>query len=332
MGNKLEASVAILNGVLGDHLVRSRNGLATEMTWALHGHALRSERDAFARAYPALSSGSSRVVVLVHGVMTTENIWQWAEGGDYGTRLAQDFGYTPLYLRYNSGRPIADNGAELSRLLETLLAEFPVPIDELLLLGYSMGGLVIRSACHAGSLAGHAWLSKVQKAIYVGTPHRGAPLERAGRALAKLLHTIPDPYTRLIADVANLRSAGLKDLGDARFHQGALDAAAEGGAALRDPRHPVPLLASMQHYLIAGSLSREPFLAALFGDALVPVSSATNGACPTPASFALPPEHVRLLLGLGHLELPRHAAVYAELRTFCQGPHAVAAEIGQGVS
>jgi triacylglycerol lipase len=329
MANMLEASLAILNGVMGDHLVRSRNGLATDMTWALHGHALGNERDALARAYPA---ASSRVVVLVHGLMNTERIWQWTDGGDYGTRLCQDFGYTPLYLRYNSGRAIADNGAELSCMLERLLTEFPRTIDELLLLGYSMGGLVIRSACHAGSLAGHSWLSKVQKAIYVGTPHRGAPLERAGRALAKLLQTIPDPYTRLIADVANVRSAGLKDLGDARLHQDALEPAAAGGEALRDPRHPLPLLASMQHYLIAGSVWREPWLAALFGDALVPVSSATDGACALPASFALPPEHIRLLLGLGHLELPRNAAVYEALQTFCRGPEAAAAAIEQVVS
>jgi triacylglycerol lipase len=329
MGDKLEASLAILNGVLGDHLVQSRNALATAMTWALHGQALRNERAALARAYP---EAASRVVVLVHGVMTTERIWQWADGSDYGTHLAQDLGYTALYLRYNSGRAIADNGAELSCLLERLLSEFPRPIDELLLLGYSMGGLVIRSACHAGSLAGHSWLSKVRKAIYVGTPHRGAPLERAGRALTKLLTRIPDPYTRLIADVANVRSAGLKDLGDARLHHAALEPAADGGEALRDPRHPLPLLASMQHYLIAGSVWREPALAALFGDALVPVSSATDGACASRASFALPPEHVRLLLGLGHLELPRNAAVYAALRTFCQSQDVAPAPTEQAVS
>jgi triacylglycerol lipase len=315
MGNKLDASLAILNGVMGDHLVRSQNGLATDMTWVLHGRALRTERAELARAYP---QATARVVVLVHGVMTTESIWHWPDGGDYGTRLAADLGFTPLYVRYNSGRAIADNGAELAHLLEALLAEFPVRIEELLLLGYSMGGLVIRSACHAASLAGHGWLAKVHKAIYVGTPHRGAPLERAGRALAKLLHAIPDPYTQLIADVANVRSAGLKDLGDARLHHDVAAPAADGGAALRDPRHPVPLLASMDHYLVAGSLSREPFLAALFGDALVPVSSATDGACTSLASLALPPEHVRLLLGVGHLELPRHPDVYAVIRGFCE--------------
>jgi triacylglycerol lipase len=315
MGSKLDASLAILNGVMGDHLVRSQNGLATDMTWVLHGTALRSKRAELARAYP---DATSRVAVLVHGVMTTESIWRWSDGSDYGTRLAADLGFTPLYLRYNSGRAIVDNGAELAQLLESLLAEYPQPIEELLLLGYSMGGLVIRSACHAASSAGHAWLTKVRKAIYVGTPHRGAPLERAGRALAKLLQAIPDPYTRLIADVANVRSAGLKDLGDARLHQELTVDAAEGGVALRDPRHPVPLLASMDHYLIAGSLSREPLLATLFGDALVPLSSATDGACATMASLALPPLHVRLLLGLGHLELPRHPDVYAVIRAFCE--------------
>jgi triacylglycerol lipase len=316
MGSKLDATLAILNGVLGDHLVRSGNGLATDMTWALHGRALASQRVALAASYP---DATARVVVLVHGIMTDESAWRWPDGSDYGAQLATDFGYTPLYVRYNSGRAIADNGAELSRLLGSLLNEYPLPIEELLLLGYSMGGLVVRSACHVASSSAEPWLSKVQKAIYVGTPHRGAPMERAGKVVAKVLQAIPDPYTQLIGDIANLRSAGLQDLGHAHLRHEDREAAASG-VSLRDPRHPVPLLASMRHYLVAGSLLREPLLAALFGDALVPLSSATDGACADLASLALPPDHVRLLLGLGHLELAHSPAVYEVVREFCKDP------------
>ncbi|HEX4353547.1 MAG TPA: alpha/beta hydrolase, partial [Polyangiales bacterium] len=162
--------------------------------------------------------------------------------------------------------------------------------------------------------------------IYIGTPHRGAPLERAGRTVAKILQAIDDPYTKLIADVANVRSAGLKDLGDAHLRHEDRERATP---TIRDPRHPVPLLASMQHYLIAGSLAKLPPMAALFGDALVPIAalfgdalvpiaSATDGACANLASLALPPEHVRLVHGRGHVELAHDRDVYSALREFCQ--------------
>jgi hypothetical protein len=249
--------------------------------------------------------------------MTTEWVWRWSDGSDYGARLASDLGYTPLYLRYNSGRAIADNGAELSQQLGVLLEAYPRPIEDLLLIGYSMGGLVLRSACHFAGLGQQVWLHKVHRAIYVGTPHRGAPLERAGRAIAGLLQAIPEPYTQLVGEIANLRSAGIQDLGLAHLrHEDR--AAAISDRLLRDPRHPVPLLASIRHYLIAGSWLRDPWLAVLFGDAVVPLSSATDGACIDASSRALPPDHVKLMPGLGHLDLSRSPLVYDALRAFCE--------------
>jgi triacylglycerol lipase len=314
MGEKLETTLAILNGVLGDHLARTGNGLATDMVWMSDGQPLAFGSASFATRY---ASPSARVVVLVHGIMNTEAIWRCADGSDYGVRLATDLGFTPFYLRYNTGRAIADSGADLCALLEKLVESYPRPIEELLLLGYSMGGLVIRSACHFAGIRELSWLSKVRRAIYLGTPHRGSPLERAGRALARTLRAIEDPYTQLIGDIANLRSAGIQDLGLAHLrHEDR--AAAVSDRLLRDRRHPVPLLASQQHYLIASSWLRDPLLALLFGDALVSLFSATDGACSDVASRALPPDHVKVIAGLAHLELPRHPDVYRALREFCE--------------
>src|SRR6185436_16834441 len=87
--------------------------------------------------------------------------------------------------------------------------------EELILIGYSMGGLLVRGACHVAALRQLAWLPRVKTAIYVGTPHLGAPAERVGRLVAKLLQAIPDPYTRLVGSLSDLRSAGVKNLGDA---------------------------------------------------------------------------------------------------------------------
>ena len=317
MAAKLERLIGVLNGLVGDHLARSGNELATTMGF-VHGGAALSLDAALARAH---ADPRPRVVVLVHGLMDTERVWTGGPADadsagriDYGAELARDRDSTSLYLRYNTGRPIADNGAALSSLLEALVDAYPVPITELWLLGHSMGGLVIRSACHAASVAGHRWLDLVRRAIYVGTPHQGAPLERVGRIVSRVLHTVDDPYTRLVARIADLRSDGLKDLGDADLrHEDRARRAAQLG--LRDPSHPVPLLPSIEHYLVAGTVAVTPWLTSLFGDSIVPLASATNGE--VSARSPLPPDHVAVFPGISHFGLAHHPEVYARILAWC---------------
>jgi pimeloyl-ACP methyl ester carboxylesterase len=245
--------------------------------------------------------------------MCTEDVWTWPDGTDYASRLAADLEVTSLVLRYNTGLAIADNGAALATLLDQLVAAYPAPLEELVLVGYSMGGLVVRSACHVAATAGSTWLGRVRRSVYVGTPHQGAPLERAGRVLTRLLATIPDPYTRLAAQLGDLRSDGIKDLGDADLrHEDR--ARRRATLALRDPRHPVPLLPELAHYLVAGSVALDPRLTALFGDALVPVASGTDGRRED-ATF--PADRVVFVPGIDHLALAHHPEVYVHLRRFC---------------
>jgi pimeloyl-ACP methyl ester carboxylesterase len=315
MGRKLDASLAVLNGVIGDYLVKTGNELAIEMQ--LFAKVGGERPLAFGRSdlAGALPVATGRLVVLVHGLMSTERIWEMADRTDYGTRLTSDLGYTPLYARYNSGRQIGENGARLSETLTSLMAGYPIPVDEIVLLGHSMGGLVVRSACHVARRDGASWLSKVKRAIYLGTPHLGAPLERIGRVVAGALRMVDDPYTRLIADIANLRSEGLKDLGHADLTRE--DRARDRGwsIAVTDPRHPVPLLPEIEHHLVAGSIAEHPVLTALFGDSLVPVESATAGL----DGAELPPGNVRHVPGVSHLALARSPAVYEYVRAWCAG-------------
>ncbi len=290
MGQTLDNTLAVLNGVIGDWLADTANGLAIDAALIHAGRPLPIERAALA----ALPDAGPKLVVLVHGLMCTEAFWRFEDGSDYGSLLARELGWTPLYLRYNTGRAIADNGATFAAMLGALVEAWPTAIDELLLLGHSMGGLVIRNACHVGQLEHAAWLAHVRRCIYVGTPHRGAPLERAGRMLAKLLDAVPDPYTRLAAELANLRSTGIQDLGDAR--------------------HPVPLLPSIEHLLIAGTLARTDFLAALFGDAIVPLASATDRD--HHRAPAHPLASVAVFAGFDHMRLARDHEVYAHVRSW----------------
>lgn len=190
-----------------------------------------------------------------------------------------------------------------------------MPIRELLLIGYSMGGLVVRSACHVGVLAQHAWLALVKDAIYVGTPHRGAPMERVGRVVQRLLQVVDDPYTKLIADIANLRSDGIKDLGDSDIRHE--DRARRViSVRLRDPEHPVPLLPSIRHHLIAGAFVAEPWVAELLGDMVVPLGSAANSAGQLATS--IDGKRVKVFPKLTHLDVPRNADVYAQIQTWCK--------------
>src|SRR5580693_5255036 len=100
MATKLDASIAILNGAIGDYLAKTGNGLATETTLfaAIGGAPLRAGRADIARAFP---SPARRIVVLVHGLMCTEAVWRMPGGSDYGSLLARDAGFCPIYVRYN---------------------------------------------------------------------------------------------------------------------------------------------------------------------------------------------------------------------------------------
>src|SRR5688572_7111732 len=115
MGRGVEQTLAVLNGLVGDYLSRTKNGLATELGFYRAGRHLPLTQAAFAREYPR---ASARACVLVHGLMCTENIWQMPDGSDYGSLLERELGWTALYLRYNSGLAIADNGAQLAAALQ----------------------------------------------------------------------------------------------------------------------------------------------------------------------------------------------------------------------
>lgn len=306
----MRALVGAINGVLGDYLQRTRNALATSMTLVVDGQPLALTREALARAYPA---ASPRVVVLVHGLAATEQFWEMEDGSTYGSRLASDLGLTALFVRYNSGLHVGDNGQALDALLEALLDVYPRELEELTLIGHSMGGLVIRSATHFASVRGHRWLARVRRVFYLASPHLGSPVERIGRFATTVLGAIGNPYTVLIAEIADLRSAGIKDMRDGNLKR--TESPGPDGPRdepeLSDPRHPVPLLRQIDHHLIAGTVASDPRLSALFGDLVVSVHSATS---PTSEEGAPGQRHVRIWPSMNHARISRDPEVYAQIR------------------
>jgi len=314
MGKSLETTLAVLNGLVGNYLARTNNGLATEMCLYHHDRPLVLEREALRVAHP---EARPRLVVFVHGLMNTESIWRMPDGTDYGSLLERELEWSACYVRYNTGVAIADSGARLSALLQALVDAYPGAgeLEELLLVGFSMGGLVIRAACHASAVAGHTWRARVKRIVYVGTPHLGAPGERLGKLTSSVLASIPNAYTRLLAEIVNLRSDGIQDLAHAVLRHEDREVARKLWD-LRDERHPVPFLPEIEHHLIAGSLFVDPRLALLFGDSVVHMASATYAG---QALELLPPERVHVLPGLGHIALAHHPEVYKIIKAILEG-------------
>ncbi len=261
-----EAVLAALNGVLGDQLAASQNPLATQMTLRYQGRALD------ANTLPAASEVSGKVLLLIHGLCMNDLQWQ-TEVLNHGQMLADALGYTPVYLRYNTGLHTSQNGRELSRQLEQLVKQWPQAISELSVLVHSMGGLVIRSALAAAEEESLTWPQRLKNIVFLGTPHHGAPLERAGNWVDVILGSTP--YSRPFAKLGQLRSAGITDL---RYGH-VVDADWMGHDRFRkkpDTRTAVPLPDHVTCFTVAATLAgqRSPVAERLIGDGLVPLASA----------------------------------------------------------
>ena len=83
------------------------------------------------------------------------------------------------HVRYNTGLHVSENGRGLARLLDEMVEEWPCQLEELVLIGHSMGGLVARSACHYGA----SWTDRVRHVFCLGSPHLGADLEKGANVL-----------------------------------------------------------------------------------------------------------------------------------------------------
>ena len=201
-----EFGISVLNGVVGDYLVRRGNGLAIPMAFVQDGRPLTLNAQALRTAQPACTG---KLVVLIHGWCCNEDVWRFAnDGTTYATKLQHDAGYTPFAVRYNSGMPIAKSGAAFDEQMTALVAAYPCAIDEIVLIGHSMGGLVIRSACEHGAHRAAAWLPLIRHAFYIGTPHDGADLERFAQGTTAALASTPNPVARLFGRLLDIRSIG----------------------------------------------------------------------------------------------------------------------------
>lgn len=299
-GERRRVLVAALNGVLGDHLHRTGNPLALPMTVTLP------------------TARGPHILVLVHGLCMSDV--QWRRGGhDHGAALQDALGASPVYLNYNSGRHVGENGAEFAALLEDMVAHWPVPVQSLAIVGHSMGGLVARSAVHQAQQARLGWPALLRTLVFLGTPHHGAALERGGN----WLHTAfgVSPYLAPFGRLGRVRSDGITDL----RHGNVLCSDVQEGKYLhRDTRTVVPLPRGVACYAVAGALPGTRLPQAL-GDGLVTVGSALGRHARSTHDLKVRASHTFVAQGVHHLDLLASDAVYRKLRQWLAQP-------GTGVS
>lgn len=315
--DRLDMALAAINGVMGDRFRANDSAFATNMGFYYRNRPLALTPQQFESVDHSLSG---RVIVFIHGLSSHEQMWAFpqerkqdqeqTEMVSYGSLLMQEHGVTPLYLRYNSGLHISDNGRLLSALLEELLEVYPEPVEELVLVGHSLGGLLIRSACHYGKQANCNWNESLSKAIYLGTPHHGVPWQSLANNMLLRWSSSSNPVIQKLYSFYQGRSASVRDIVDM--------ALIEEHWQSEEPSKPLDWSQDIEHFFIAGSINDDPnhVISHAFGDVLVPIGSAharsaLHGHMPAPPNLQ---ENSALIPGVKHIALAHNNEVYSQLK------------------
>ena len=304
-----EAILAALNGVMGDRLLADQNPLAIRMTLRYSGEVLNWQ------AAPPMPEANGKLLLMIHGLCRNDLQWDAqheVQAVNHGQTLAAELGFTPIYLRYNSGLHTSQNGRELASQLEQLIRHWPVPVEEISVLAHSMGGLIIRSAVHYAMADGLIWPQRLRNIVFLGTPHHGAPLERAGNIVDVVLGSTS--FTAPLARLGQLRSAGITDLrfgcvldedwhGHDRFHR------------KPDSRQRVPLPEGVACFAIAATTAAKRSLLAdrLIGDGLVPLHSALGHHRDAKRRLDFPKSSQWIAYQTSHMALLSHPDVAAQM-------------------
>jgi triacylglycerol lipase len=267
--------VAAVNGLIGDELrmvddpqaivmaVRKDGGDVPVSPWPIG----ESFRDA-----------TSHIVLFLHGLCESDESWSLGDrstGSTYAQRIKDDTDGTPVFIRYNTGLRVSENGKHLDWLIRQLVASWPTDVTRITLVGHSMGGLVVRAATNHATASGQTWQHLVRDVICLGTPHTGAALEKVAHMGSRVLHFFPE--SRPFSAILNARSGGILDL----RHGYITKEEWEGQDLTRlwglDRIAAAPLPHAEYHFVIAtlGATKRHPF-STILGDLLVHFSSAAG--------------------------------------------------------
>ncbi|MDX1957317.1 MAG: hypothetical protein SFU98_02025 [Leptospiraceae bacterium] len=306
-------SISAINGIVGDYLQNENSKLAIPFGLYHNSELISLDKKNLKEIYPNFRS---KVCILVHGLCDDESTWNYKKGSreTYGTLLEQELGYTHLYLRYNSGLHISENGKKFSELLETLLKQSPVTIKEIVIIAHSMGGLVTRSAGSFGIQNHNSWIKKLKKVFFLGSPHEGAPLEKFGNVVTNILEIIPNPFTKLTGKIINFRSSGIKDLRFGYISESDWKEK-DQDAFLKNNKNPVQLIEGVSYYVITGTLTENPknIFSIILGDAMVRKPSALGKSKDAKLKIDFHEKNHKEFPGISHLKLTHHPKVYEQI-------------------
>jgi pimeloyl-ACP methyl ester carboxylesterase len=312
MGEK-ETILAILN-VVGDYLQENKNPLTISMALRQNGAAIDFDK---IKAENNDKKVNGKILLMVHGLCMNDIQWTW-KGHNHGEILAESFDFTPVYLHYNTGLHISENGQKMNLILEELIEKWAVPVEEIVILVHSMGGLLSRSAVHYAAENGQSWTKLLTKIIFLGTPHHGSPLERIGNHVDRLLTAIP--YAKPFARLGKMRSSGITDL---RF--GSLVTEDWQGRdrfeKQTDERKIIPLPKSVACYTIAATIGKigDNLKEKTIGDGLVQLKSALGKHENEARDLGFKPENTMILYEANHLDLLNDKRVLEQVKKWILG-------------
>ncbi len=266
--------VPILNGLHGDVFKENNDPLAIKIHFRYNNQDISLNKLA---DYYNLDQFEGKVSILIHGLMGDEYMWKAMEADDdnkIGDWLEKNETAHILYLRYNTGLHISENGRTLSNLLEQFITLFGSKIKQLSLIGHSMGGLVIRSAGYYADIQRQRWTEKLKTIFLIGVPNEGSYLAQIGFFVGHVFRKVDFSYNDYIAKFMDVRSNGIKDLSYAYLtdedwlNENAGDLDKYTVSKVR------PVL-GVKYYLIGGILGKKNnILSSYFGDGLVGSDSA----------------------------------------------------------
>jgi len=300
-----EAILSALNGVIGDHLEKTNNALAIRMKLRLGGKQIDKSIDQ--------SEKSVKFLLMIHGSCMNDLQW-YRKNHNHGAALADEFGYQPIYLHYNSGKHISENGRELSVLLESFF-EIMSNENQLIIVAHSMGGLVARSAFYYAKHMKFEWPYRLKKIIFLGTPHHGAPLEQTGNWIDNMLES--NPFSAPISSLGKIRSAGITDLRYGNILDNDWNKR-DRFDPVGDQRTPVPLPDNIECYTLAATIAGKPNKIGddIVGDGLVPLYSALGKHSKPEFHLKFRAENQQIVRNLKHLDLLNNTEVYNKLKTW----------------
>ena len=285
---------AAVNGLIGEELTRDHPQLAIEMGVRYDGRDVVLTPAGVAADFP---DATGQLVIFLHGLCENEAYWNHHRdrtGTTYGEHMAKR-GWTPVYLRANTGLPLRENGVALAALVQRLVDAWPTEVTRIALVGHSLGGLIMRasSAVVAEGDAPVAWSELVSDVITLGTPHLGSwfavSADRASRTLARA------PEVAAFGRIIDRQAPGIHDL---------IEGLAED----------VPPLPHANYRLVSATLTRTPQhpVARAIGDLLVTPQSATGRNKRTGTNL-FPGAEVLRLANTDHFGLLNHPDVYTAM-------------------